>query len=195
MTPEATIREVFETNVFGVMAVAQAVIPYFRERGAGTLIKVTSSVAVVPKPLVSVYVASKLAIEGFTESLAYELACFGVGAKLVEPGYGPTTSFIANAEERMKGLISPPYAAYAEQLIRRLRGGKSTGELDVANAVWLATNDGTRRLRFPAGADAEELAATRRAFAYDDYLDTMYATLSPEIAAPTAKTAGAEPAA
>ena len=90
-------REVFETNTFGVMAVTQAIIPHFRERRAGTLVNVTSSVGIVPMPLVSVYVASKLAIEGFTESLSYELSSFGIRTKIVQPGYGPGTSFIATA--------------------------------------------------------------------------------------------------
>ena len=73
-TPRKTVREIFDTNTFGVMAVTQAVIPHFRERRAGTLINVTSSVAFNPSPLCSVYIASKFAIEGFTESLANELA-------------------------------------------------------------------------------------------------------------------------
>ena len=58
VTPEQAIRQVFETNTFGVMAVTQAVVPHLRERRAGTLINVTSSVGIVPMPLVRVYAAS-----------------------------------------------------------------------------------------------------------------------------------------
>jgi NAD(P)-dependent dehydrogenase (short-subunit alcohol dehydrogenase family) len=178
-TRDEIMREVFETNTFGVMAVTQAVIPHFRERRAGTLINVTSSVGIAPMPLVAVYVASKLAVEGFTESLAYELSCFGVRTKIVEPGYGPTTSFVANSGDRMKGSVPEPYAPYAQQLMAGMGAAKSTSMLDVARAVWLAATDGSSRLRYPAGADAEDLAAMRRAFPGDDYLEQMRAGLGP----------------
>jgi len=121
-TPEERVRELFETNTFGVMAVTQAVIPHLRERRAGTIVNVTSSVGIAPMPLVSAYTASKLAVEGFTEALSYELAFFGVRAKIVEPGYGPTTSFTANTSERMKGLVPEAYAPYAEQLLGGMAG-------------------------------------------------------------------------
>ncbi|MBX3228626.1 MAG: SDR family oxidoreductase [Labilithrix sp.] len=178
-TPEQTIRDVFETNTFGVIAVSQAVVPHFRARRAGTLINVTSSAAIVPFPLVSVYNASKCAIEGFTESLSYELAFFGVTAKIVEPGYGPATSFIANAADRMKGLVPEAYAPYAEQLARGRDDTKTTTDADVARAVCLAATDGSRRLRYPAGPDAEELAALRRAYPGDDYVEHVRALMGP----------------
>jgi NAD(P)-dependent dehydrogenase (short-subunit alcohol dehydrogenase family) len=179
-TPERTIREVFETNTFGVMAVTQAIIPHFRERRAGTIVNVTSSVGIAPMPLVSAYVASKFAIEGFTEALSYELAAFGVSAKIVEPGYGPTTAFTANSSERLKDLIPPAYAPYAQQLFQGFASAKSTAELDVARSVLLAATDGSKRLRYPAGKDAEDLAAMRRAFPWDDYLEQMRAVVGPK---------------
>ena len=183
VTPEQAIRQVFETNTFGVMAVTQAVVPHLRERRAGTLINVTSSVGIDPMPHVSVYAASKLAIEGFTEALSYELSTFGVGTKMVEPGYGPTTSFTANSSERLKGLVPEAYAPYAEQIMRGLAGAKTTAEIDVARAVWLAATDGSKRLRYPAGADAEALAQLRRAFPGDDYLEQMRAVVGPKAGA------------
>jgi len=179
-TPERVVREVFETNTFGVMAVTRAVVPHFRERGAGTLINVTSSVGIVPMPLVAVYSASKLAIEGFTEALSYELAFFGVRTKIVEPGYGPTTSFVASGMERMKGLVPDAYAPYAQRILGGMAHAKTTDERDVARAVWLAATDGSDRLRYAAGADAEELAAMRRALPGDDYLAAMRAALAPK---------------
>jgi NAD(P)-dependent dehydrogenase (short-subunit alcohol dehydrogenase family) len=178
-TPEKTIRELFETNTFGTIAVSQAVVPHFRERGAGTLVNVTSSATIVPMPLVSVYNATKSAIEGFTESLAYELSAVGVRAKLVEPGFSPHTSFVANSSERMSGLVSEPYASYGAQLMSGMSGAKTTSGADVANAVWLAATDGSKRLRYAAGPDAEEMAALRRAQPGDDYLETMRAAVGP----------------
>src|SRR5258706_9895255 len=88
VTPMATVREVFETNTFGVMAMTQAVLPQLRARRSGTVVNVTSSATLAPFPLVAVYTASKKAIEGVTASLPFELADFGVSVKLVRPDYG-----------------------------------------------------------------------------------------------------------
>jgi NAD(P)-dependent dehydrogenase (short-subunit alcohol dehydrogenase family) len=104
-TPMATVREIFETNTFGMMAMTQAVLPQFRARRSGVMVNVTSSAVLAPMPLVAAYTASKTAIEGFTGSLAHELAAFNVSVKLVEPGYGPTTRFTSNSGNRMEGLI------------------------------------------------------------------------------------------
>lgn len=160
-TPMATIRELFETNTFGVLAMAQAVVPRFRQRGGGVIVNVTSSATLAPMPMVAAYTASKQAIEGFTGSLALELESFGVRVKLVEPGYAPTTRFAANGADRMRGLIPAPYAAFAQSVLARFTSATATTkEHDVAEAVWHAATDTTSRLRFPAGADALSLATS-----------------------------------
>jgi len=158
-TPMATTREVFETNTFGVMAVTQAVLPQFRERKSGMVINVTSSATLAPMPLVAVYTASKTAIEGFTASLAFELATFNVAVKLVEPGYAPSTRFTDNSGARMEGLIPPAYAPFAERIFAAMTQPTAvTTAADVAEAVWRAAHDASGQLRFPAGADAVALA-------------------------------------
>lgn len=158
-TPMALTRELFETNTFGVMAVTQAVVPQMRERRAGVVVNVTSSVTLAAMPLAAVYTASKMAIEGFTASLALELAHFGVFAKLVEPGYGPSTQFAANGTHRLDGLIPEPYAAFAEPVFAAFGtpGAVTTAE-DVAEVVVRAARDSSGQLRFPAGPDAVALA-------------------------------------
>jgi short-subunit dehydrogenase len=159
-TPMETAREVFETNTFGVMAMTQAVLPQFRRRRSGTVVNVTSSATLAPMPLVAVYTASKTAIEGFTASLAHELAGFRIRVKLVEPGYAPTTRFTENGDEQMRGLIPEPYAPFARSVFEALtQPAAVTTEADVALAVWRAANDASGQLRFPAGADAVALAA------------------------------------
>ena len=161
-TPMDTVRDVFETNTFGVMAMTQAVIPQFRARRAGTIVNVTSSATLAPMPLVAAYTASKTAIEGFTASLAHELAEFGVAARLVEPGYAPSTRFTANGEARMQGLIPEAYAPFAQRIFGALTQLTAvTKESDVAEAVWNAVHDRSGLLHFPAGADAVALAAAR----------------------------------
>lgn len=155
-TPMTTTREVFETNTFGVMAMTQAVLPRFRARRAGVVVNVTSSATLAPMPLVAVYTASKMAIEGFTASLRFELEAFDVRLKLVEPGYGPTTRFTQNGGERMQGLIPEAYAPFARHIFEAITrpGMVTTTEAEVAEAVWRAAHDTTGQLRFPAGADA-----------------------------------------
>jgi NAD(P)-dependent dehydrogenase (short-subunit alcohol dehydrogenase family) len=158
-TPMATVREVFETNTFGVMAMTQAVLPRFRAQRSGVVVNVTSSATLAPMPMVAVYTASKMAIEGFTASLAHELEAFGVRVKLVEPGYGPTTSFTSNTGSRMDGLIPEAYAPFAQRIFASLgQPAAVTSESDVADAVWRAANDASGQLRFPAGPDALALA-------------------------------------
>ena len=95
-TPDNTVRELFETNTFGVIAACRAIIPQMRKQGQGVIVNVTSSVTIGVMPLVAIYAASKFAVEGFTESMAYELEGFSIKARLVEPGYAPTTNFTAN---------------------------------------------------------------------------------------------------
>jgi NAD(P)-dependent dehydrogenase (short-subunit alcohol dehydrogenase family) len=113
-TPMATVREVFEANTFGVMAMTQAVLPQLRARRSGVVVNVTSSATLAPMPMVAVHTASKMAIEGFTASLALGLEAFNVRVKLVEPGYGPTTRFTSNTGPRMEGLIPDAYAPFAQ---------------------------------------------------------------------------------
>ena len=161
-TPIATVREIFETNTFGAMAMTHAVLPQFRERRSGVVVNVTSSATLARMPLVAVYTASKTAVDGFTASLALELEEFNVNVKLVEPGYCPTTDFTSNGQTRMNGLIPDAYASFAERVMADFqRATRVTHESDVADAVWRAANDETGQLRFPAGRDAVALAQLR----------------------------------
>ncbi len=162
-TPMETVREVFETNTFGTIAMARAIVPQMRARRSGVIVNVTSSATLAPMPLVAVYTASKTAIEGFTGSLAFELNAFDVRVKLVEPGYGPGTSFTANSGKRLEGLVPEPYAPLARSVFSVLERGATsvTTAADVAGVVWQAANDATQQLRFPAGPDAVALASSR----------------------------------
>ena len=159
VTPMATIRDIFETNTFGVMAMTQAMLPQFRARRSGVVVNVTSSVTLAAMPLAAAYTASKMAIEGFTGSLAYELAAFGIQAKLVEPGYAPTTRFTANGVSRMENLFPDAYADFVKPILAALAQVTTvTTEGDVAAAVYRAATDTSGQLRFPAGPDAVALA-------------------------------------
>src|SRR3984885_13239168 len=158
-TPMSYICKVFETNTLGVRAMVQALIPQMRERRSGAIINVTSSVTLAPMPLAAAYTASKQAIEGFTGSLAHELAYFNIRAKLVEPGYAPTTRFAQNTPVHIPDLIPESYADFAAPIFAAFaQPVMTTKETDVAEAIWAAVHDTAGQLHFPAGPDAVALA-------------------------------------
>jgi NAD(P)-dependent dehydrogenase (short-subunit alcohol dehydrogenase family) len=159
-----TVRDIFETNTFGTIALTQAVVPQFRQRKAGVVVNVTSSVTLKALPLIAAYSASKAAVNAFTESMAVELEQFGVRVRLVLPGRAPDTQFGANARARMQDLDHEAYADLASQVIAGLRNTSSpiTRAEDVAEAVWRAATDASSPMRIPAGADAEAWAAEVR---------------------------------
>nr|WP_321986881.1 SDR family oxidoreductase [uncultured Lichenicoccus sp.] len=150
------VREVFETNTLGTVAMTSAVLPQFRERRSGVVVNVTSTVTLRSLQLLSVYTASKAAVNAFTECLALELAQFGVRVRLVLPGRAPDTAFGDNVRARMGLEIPAPYAELAAQVFARVQSTTEeiTRSSDVALAVWRAATDPSCPMRLPAGADA-----------------------------------------
>lgn len=163
-TSEETVRRIFETNVFGAFEMIRAVLPQMRERGDGVIVNVSSSVTMKPLPLLSVYTASKAAVNAFTECLALELAPLGIRTRLVLPGQAPGTSFSANAMALMAQRQDSPaaYRPFTEEAMGALRENATkepTRPEDVVQAIWRAVVDPDCPLRLPAGSDAEALAA------------------------------------
>ena len=156
-----TARRLFETNMLGTLATIQAVLPRFRERRSGTIINVTSTATLRPLPLVSVYRASKAAVNALTESLAVEVEPFGVRVHIVLPGRSPETSFGENAMPHLRGLDNTDYKPLIEGMIARFREdtGPVTHAVDVAKAVWRAATDPNAPLRIAAGEDAVQWMA------------------------------------
>lgn len=162
-TPIDTVRRIFETNTFGTMAMTQAVLPQFRARRAGVIVNVTSTVTLGVVPLLSVYTASKAAVDAFTNVVAAELKPFGVRVALVLPGRAPETRFGANARALMPrdGGIPEAYAELANEVFAGWATPDAlvTEAVDVAAAIWRAVNEPDAPLRIPAGADAVAFAA------------------------------------
>ena len=161
LTPLATVRQLFETNTFGTIALTQAVLPQMRGRGAGVVVNVTSSVTLKVLPLLAAYRASKVAVNAFTESMAAELEGTGVRACLVLPGRSPETRFGDNARPHMQGLDHPAYEALVKKVFAQIQDTSTpvTHASDVAEAVWRAATDASTPRRLPAGADAVAWAA------------------------------------
>ena len=164
LVPLATVRDLFETNTFGTIALTQAVLPQFRQRGAGVVVNVTSSVTLRALPLIAAYRASKAAVNAFTESMALEMEPFGVRVRLVLPGRAPDTRFGDNARAHMHGFDHEAYAELVKQVMAHLGDTSApvTRAQDVAEAVWRAATDPSSPLHIPAGADAQAWAAERR---------------------------------
>jgi NAD(P)-dependent dehydrogenase (short-subunit alcohol dehydrogenase family) len=174
-TPDEVIRRVFETNTFGVIATARAIIPHMRERGLGTIVNVTSSVGIAPMPLVAAYTASKYAIEGFSESLAYELGIFGLRVKIVQPGLAPTTSFANKSGGRTEDALPAAYMEFAGRYMQSMQNYPTayTKEDDVATAVYTAATSHDDKLRYPAGADSVMLADLRQSLPEQEFMNRM----------------------
>ncbi|MCG7625041.1 SDR family oxidoreductase [Epibacterium sp. Ofav1-8] len=152
----AKARELFETNVIGTMAMSKAVMPGMRERGGGVIVNISSSITLRALPALSVYSASKAAVNAFTESFALEAANFGVRTRIVLPGSAPERSFGKNAVARMGMNVPSEYSTFVRNYIETLQGvTEKTKAQDVAAATWRAVTDPDAPMMLPAGADAE----------------------------------------
>ena len=161
LTSLATVRQLFDTNTIGTIALSQAVLPQMRERRDGVIVNVTSSVTLKTLPLLAAYRASKVAVNAFTESMALELEGTGVRARLVLPGRSPETRFGDNARPHMQGLDHPAYVDLVKTVFAQIQDTSTplTTAADVAEAVWRAATDASTPMRIPAGADAIAWAA------------------------------------
>ena len=110
--PRDKIREQFEVNVFGVMDVTRALLPHFRAKRSGVIVNVSSGAGVFTLPMISLYCASKFALEGFSESLSYELARLGIAVKIVEPGGVTNTGFGERSGRTAGSRPSPDYQPF-----------------------------------------------------------------------------------
>jgi NAD(P)-dependent dehydrogenase (short-subunit alcohol dehydrogenase family) len=142
----------FETNVFGVMAITQTVLPFMRKNKRGRIINMSSISGKFGFPGLSPYTASKHALEGYSESLRLELRPFGIDVVLIEPGSYQTN--IWSSIDNMTINSESPYHFYMESLLKNIERGKGThgDPLDVAKLVTeIATSTKTPKLRYPIG--------------------------------------------
>ena len=157
------IERQFDVNVFGLIACVQAVAPHFRERKAGVLINISSIGGIMTVSAHAVYNATKLAVEGLSEGLWYELGTFGVKVKVIEPG-AIKTEFGGRSQDVWDVSRVPAYAPFMGK-VNAARAhyvsNSSTPEL-VAQVIYRAATDPSDRMRYIAGADARRLIPLRR---------------------------------
>ncbi len=160
---DSQLTRQIDTNLLGVLRVTQAFIPHFRAKQSGLFITTTSIGGLVTFPLNSVYHATKWALEGWSESMAFELGAFGIGIKTVSPG-GIATDFISRSldmgrHEAYDDMVGKVFAAFTNP---ERAANYSTAE-QIADVVYEAATDGKTQLRYVAGIDAKATYAQRLA--------------------------------
>jgi NAD(P)-dependent dehydrogenase (short-subunit alcohol dehydrogenase family) len=150
ISPEQ-LNQQFQTNVFGVVATVQAMLPVFRQQGQGTIVNVASVGGRIGFPMTAAYHGTKWAIEGISEAMYYELRPFGIRIKIIEPG-GIKTNFINRGAS---WAIHPEYMQTINQVKQFMYNINDVlPEPDrVARAIYQASNDRSSRLRYSPHAE------------------------------------------
>ena len=185
-TAQERVREQFDVNVFGLMDVTRSILPHFRVNRAGVIVNISSGAGVFTLPMISLYCASKFALEGFSEALSYELASLGITVKIVEPGGVTSTEFgRRSGEEAALGQRLTDYDPFVKGAVAVFDGlrasrANATSE-EVAEVIFNAATDGTDQLRYVATDDIKPLVAARRESSESEYLAFMRQRVTPRI--------------
>lgn len=157
----AQAQRVFDVNVFGLIRMTKAVLPHMRAQGSGRIINISSVGGFVPNPFMAVYVATKHAVEGYSESLDHEVREHGVRVLRVQPG-PINTPFDANMVQADTPL--PVYAqrrrVFDDVVAESMRAGDDPAV--VAKVIATAATDRKPKLRYTAGSTAGRVSVLRR---------------------------------
>jgi len=156
ISPEQ-FRAQMETNFFGPLNVTRAILPLMREQRSGQVITVSSLAGLIGQEFVAAYAASKFALEGWMESLRFDVAPFGIDTMIVEPGFFRTELLVEGASTIWPELKIEDYAERTEETIAAWSGmnGQQGGDpAKLAAALVTLSDAGALPLRFVAGADA-----------------------------------------
>ena len=170
------ITDQIATNLIGVLRVTKAFIPYFKEKRNGLFISTSSIFGLVSNPLSSVYNATKWALEGWSESISYELAPFNIGIKTVAPG-----GIKSNYMNVMQVAPHPDYEPLMNKMIAVFSDGLLTFSApeNIAESVYEAATDGKDQLTYIAGDDARKLFAQRQKDGPDAFRTAMAKLMKP----------------
>jgi NAD(P)-dependent dehydrogenase (short-subunit alcohol dehydrogenase family) len=159
------IKTQFETNFFGAVRLMKAVLPLMRKQRSGIIVNVSSIGGRIGVPLNSAYTSSKFALEGFSESMKYELEGFGIRVILIEPG-AVKTNFLENikwAQEAVK--LDSPYAELSKKVSEGVRESfkqASSSPLQVSEAILNAIKSDNPNTRYLVGDDAAAIIERRK---------------------------------
>jgi NAD(P)-dependent dehydrogenase (short-subunit alcohol dehydrogenase family) len=167
------IKALYETNVFGVIRVTQAVLPIMRKQGSGRIINISSGAGRIGFPGSSAYVSSKFALEGLTESMAFEVEQFGIKTVLVEPGF-IRTNFAENIVTAKKA--QDPNSPYSQMMMQmkssshRRRMIENAPDADlVASVIVEAATAREPNLRYLAGKDVQQMVAAKKSMSDEEF--------------------------
>jgi len=158
------IKKQFETNFFGVLNITKKIVPIMRVQNSGTIINISSGAGQVGFPGISAYVSTKFAIEGFSESLMYELFPFGIKVIIIEPGV-IKTNFFRNCivSERAKKMNSPYFQSLDKiQKNIELMQEHATSPIDVAKVILEVLSNKEPKQRYIVGNDVAMVLEAKR---------------------------------
>jgi NAD(P)-dependent dehydrogenase (short-subunit alcohol dehydrogenase family) len=171
------IKQQYETNFFGVIRVAQAVIPIMKEQKSGIIVNISSGAGRFGYPGGSAYVSTKFALEGLSESISYELEPFGIKVALVEPGFVRTN--FSNVIAKRSQAPDSEYSKLMEIMagkIEEMRRNASSSEL-VANIVLEAVTTKNPNLRYLAGKDVEQWIEQKKKLSDKEFFNMIKKSL------------------
>ncbi len=160
---DEVIANQFNTNVFGLMRVTREAIKLMRPAGGGTIIQISSMGGKITFPLYSIYHATKFAVEGFSESLHYQAAQFGIKIKLIEPGpivtefYGRSRQYIKPVDTNQYDGFIQKFNAAAEKVMKEAEGPEV-----VAKVIFKAATDSSNQMRYAVGKPGPMLLILRK---------------------------------
>jgi len=169
------IRKQFETNFFGVLNVTKKVIPIMREQKSGTIINLSSGAGQVGFPGISAYVSTKFAIEGFSESLMYELFPFGIRVIIIEPGVIKTNFFnncIVSDKSSKKGSLYSNSLKKIQNNIELMQE-HATPPIEVAKVILQALKSDEPKQRYVVGNDAVMILEAKRSLSDIEFKKMM----------------------
>jgi NAD(P)-dependent dehydrogenase (short-subunit alcohol dehydrogenase family) len=169
------IKTQFETNLFGLVRVIQAVLPTMRRQRSGRILNLSSGAGLFGYPGGSAYVSTKFAVEGLSESIAYELEPFGIKVILIEPGFIQTN--FSNSMVVAKKAQDPtsPYSQMMQRIVassNELAKNGSSADL-VANVILDAATNPSPRLRYLVGKDVEAWAASKKSMDESEFFNMI----------------------
>jgi NAD(P)-dependent dehydrogenase (short-subunit alcohol dehydrogenase family) len=169
------IKAQYETNLFGVIRVTQAVLPIMRKQKSGIIVNISSGAGRFGYPGGSAYVSTKFAIEGLSESMAYELEPFGIRVVLVEPGVIKTNFVNSIVAAKKSQDPNSPYAQLMQNVAasfqHMIEGGSSTDV--VAKVVLKAVTSENPTLRYLAGKDVETWIEGKKSMSDEEFYKMM----------------------
>jgi len=159
------IKREFETNLFGAMDVTKAFLPHFKQNKGGLFINLTSIGGLLALPFLSLYHSTKFALEGFSESIAYELEQFGIRVKIIEPG-AVKTNFATSSLDLSSNPSITDYDEELKKLQETIESMFSTGQSStpemVAETIFAAATDESDTMRYLSGKDAEQFYSLKK---------------------------------